>query len=170
MLISSLILIPGIIIMFIGLYFSMKLNKLISGKFRNSVVWSIILICFFLLAYIVYFISELITSKHIIFGSYIVDLILFFGSIFVVVILIENIAVVKKLNDHSDKLVDYNKELEKKTFELEKTREELDEKNKLLNEKISDFYCLRVGYAEKSNDKKIKAENKKIKKTIDKLK
>ncbi len=174
MLVGATLLIIGIILLLIAYLYSIKLNKLVPEEFRSSSVWSNLLILFFILAYVAYFIGEITQLFNFKLDMdstmNLLNWILFFGSIFVAVIILEKVHIVTKLNKSLKKSEEQNTELNQEKLDLEKTHKELDEKNKLLHEKMDDFYCLRVGMVDKTENKKIKAENKRLKKTIDKLK
>lgn len=132
-------------------------------------------ILFFLLAYIAYlFLST--DYQYISINSLLIVFILFFGSVFVIGVLLISYQLIESLthvaldNIQSNmKLSENTHSLEEKQKELEQTKELLEKKNKELENTLEEFYTLRIGVQNDIKSGNIDEENKKIKEKIDAL-
>ncbi|MBT4352699.1 hypothetical protein HOD20_09265 [archaeon] len=106
--------------------------------------------------------------------SLLINLILLFGSLFVMIILKINIWLITHLNKEHKELREAHKEVKESHETLSKEHKkllnaklELEESNEKLNETLEDFYTLRLSLESKTDLKKLKKENKDMKKRID---
>lgn len=175
--IAILMLIVGIILMIYSISLSIKLILLLSKELKPR-VWTLFsLICFFLIGYIGYFYFFYNSLNEIDLKDILINSILFFGSVFVVLVLHNDLKIVKSLNSRTEKEKNLNKDLSDKTeelkknkYELEKAKKELEKKNKELEAALEDFYMLRVQMSPNFEYGDIKKENEKIKERIEQLK
>jgi hypothetical protein len=110
-------------------------------------------------------------------NSLLINLILFFGSIFVIGVLSISYKLIllltKKtieISQINNDLTENTKTLAQKKEELEKTQTLLKEKNKELQNTLEDFYALRITMQKDLELGRVKEENEKIKERLDKLK
>jgi hypothetical protein len=169
----------GIVLMFYSIFLSRNLISVIKeSSLRRTWNFSFALIVFFLIGYIVYFYIKLNPALHnLIFSEMLISSILFFGAVFVVVILIANSKVVKKLNNDAELLEVKNKNLKNRTVgteransELKKAQDDLERKNQELESTLDDLYTLRIKMENDLSSGKTRSENRKIKKRLDALK
>jgi hypothetical protein len=135
------------------------------------------LIGLFLAGYVFYLVSLGTSTQADFTDRFLIPSILFFGSVFVVIVLKINGRLIENLEDDSKKLEDINRELSTKNseninskIELEKTKTNLEKKNKELLNTLEDFYMLRIGVERDIEKKTFHKENMKIKKKINALK
>lgn len=167
------------------LVFSLNICKIIITKTndkKSNNSWKIlfVLIMFFLTGYIIYFFLHPGNSLESTETDTLVSLVFFFGAVCVVLVLKASQNSIKMLNITIGALHEKNSiykrvknELESSKIELEKSHIKLRESHEELEKTIDDFYALRLSLEDdekKRLKKKIGAENKKIKKRINRLK
>jgi hypothetical protein len=115
--------------------------------------------------------------KDIPISALLISLILFFGSIFVIGVLSISHELIKllakknvEINQINNEILDNSRALARKKEELEKTQALLKEKNAELQNTLEDFYTFRITMQKDMELGKVKEENEKIKKRLDKLK
>lgn len=170
----------SIVILFYGLFLCNEVRKKIDYKSGNWLNYNTIFlfIHFFIFGYAgftIQLIYDEITQNNFDFNiGALVTSILFFGAIFIVVVLKINQNLLFYLEKTKNHLKDANIQLEKSYEELGDEAEKVKEYQKYIKQKnhdlekaINDFYSLRVEMQEKADNKDINTENEIIKKRID---
>ena len=176
----------GIVFMIYSFFYSREIYALVSNGSRNNWLMISFFIFSFQVAYSVYFFI-LISGGEVFFKmdkELLVSMILFFGSIFVVLSLKtshqalsgmnKNKKEVEKLNEFLKKekglLEEDEREILKKKSEVEAVEKKLEKRNKELEKTLNDFYAFRLGMAKESEKSRIDEENSYIKNRLDEMK
>lgn len=166
--VNELFIIMGIIIMVISTLICADLIARVKEKISWLAVFALII--FFLAGYIIYFIINLKNAFDISAGDFLESQILFWGSIFVILVLF----VSRRMFNNSEKIINdlqnLTQKYEKQKESLEEIKIKMSEKNQKLEEIIEEFYNYRIAQEKNNPDKKIILNNIKLKEQIDNLK
>ena len=176
--VPKLLVCSGILFMGYAVYSGRKLLESIRDPTKKE-TWYVLflLIILFLIGY-VFFLYLLFTSINPTDAStQLVSAILFFGSLFVVIVLSVNYSLVGSLNENAQRLSESNEALTKnidqlrqKDTSLVEAKEKLERKNEELEKVLEDFYTMRIGMTKDLEAGKLEEENKRIKERLEQLK
>ncbi len=162
--VNELFVIMGIMIM--------AISAVICGgiivKVKEKISWLavFVLITFFLAGYTVYFIINFKNIFDLYAGDFLESQILFWGSVFVILVLFVSRQMLDYLESTISDLQELTKKYETQKQSLVEMGEKLNEKNLKLEEIIGEFYDYHLGENQKDLDPKTNA----LKEKIDKLK
>lgn len=165
----------GIIFMVIAIGLCYELNpKMGASALKKHWHALCFLIIFFLVGYIFYFINLFFPILHLTATNILISSILCLGAVFVVAVIRINMWIIDELHQRNSELNKANGELkiasEKLNLEKEHlifAEKEMIEKNKEMDNLLQEFYTLRLTL--EKGDRKIKKENKGMKKSIDRI-
>jgi hypothetical protein len=160
--ITRIAVISGIVVMGYSMFLCSKVMKIVKlEKIKKAWNFLFALECFFLMGYMFYLFELFSANKRLVFGESLVAAILFFGSIFVFVVMKESLGLVEKLNSNLQQEEEFNKDLkEKKEMleseekNLEEAKAKLEKKNKELEESVEGFYLMKTKADEPKKNRK----------------
>jgi ABC-type transport system involved in multi-copper enzyme maturation permease subunit len=173
---NIILIICGIVCMIVSIGQCFKLLSANNDRSLQKYLYVILfLVLFFLIGYILYLYLTL-TQANITGSTMLISLILFFGAIFVIIVLSVSLTLVNSLLLYTQRIDKANKVLEEnenvlkqKQTDLEKVQENLKNRNMELEKTLTDFYTLRLGMQKDMEAGKVEEENQKIKQRLDKL-
>lgn len=154
---SELLLVVGIMLTITSIVVGFRLKNLTCSRNNCASLYVVIGLLFFFLAGYIYYLLRIADSSYILDTKDIITCLVFsLGGLFVILVLNTNHnLLVKELND-AVHIEEINAALRQKSIELEKV--------------LDDLFAIRTGMDGDFDKEKIKKDNKKMKKRIDKLK